>query len=260
MVPSNFHNLPKCTIDFPLEFTSEEMIALPHPINTLLRSSYLIGGSFAPDESIHSLFDISEEIAGVEVCGFLFPLETPSGSWELKVSRRLVLPEGPAGFAELFRPAAIASHFGKGISIRNESGPWAKPMCDAWGTSSLVTFPLRRERDIVGALVFGKKEHNPFTHVQIKLLWALSMQAETHLHLFDSVSTPSYYSFLDPLTHLNNKQYFDDQLGKEVLRSRRSFALPRYGWDVTPPVLPGPGGRYAAPVPGKGALEAWQIG
>jgi predicted dehydrogenase len=47
---------------------------------------------------------------------------------------------------------------------------------------------------------------------------------------------------------------------EEVLRSRRSFALPRYGWDVTPPVLPGPDGRYAAPVPGKGALEVWQMG
>jgi hypothetical protein len=46
----------------------------------------------------------------------------------------------------------------------------------------------------------------------------------------------------------------------DVLKSRRSFALPRYGWDATPPVLPGPDGRYPSPVPGKDALAVWQIG
>ena len=45
-----------------------------------------------------------------------------------------------------------------------------------------------------------------------------------------------------------------------VLRSCRSFVVPRYSWDVTPPVLPGPDGRYASPMPGKGAIDAWQMG
>jgi len=122
----------------------------------------------------------------------------------------------------LTAPALIASHFGKGISVNFESFAWAGPICEAWASRSLIAFPLRRDRDIAGALVFGKKESHPFTDVQVKLLCALSMQAESHLHRNDSAKALSYYSFIDPLTHLYNRRYFENQLEKEILRSRRT--------------------------------------
>jgi diguanylate cyclase (GGDEF)-like protein len=74
----------------------------------------------------------------------------------------------------------------------------------------------------VGALVFGKKESHPFTNVQVKLLWVLAMQAQNHLQRNESINTKSVYSFLEPLTHLYNRPYFNNQLEKEILRSRRS--------------------------------------
>lgn len=45
----------------------------------------------------------------------------------------------------------------------------------------------------------------------------------------------------------------------QVLRSRRSFALPRYAWDVEPPVRPGPDGRYPSAMPGREELARWEI-
>ena len=45
----------------------------------------------------------------------------------------------------------------------------------------------------------------------------------------------------------------------QVLSSKRSFTLPRYGFDVEPPVKPGPDGRYPAPMQGKEELAKWQI-
>ena len=229
------HEVPKCTIEFPMEFTPGELSSIFQHINTLLRSSCLIGGLFNAEESINSLFDISEEIAGAEVCGFLVPLETTSDSWELKVSRRFaMLEDDPATLSWLYAPAAIAACFGKGISFEYESGDWAASICDAWGSKSLVAFPFHRERDIAGAFVFGKKDFNPFTEVQVKLLWALSMQAESNLHRFEPAFALSYYSLIDPLTHLYNRQYFDNQLGKEILRTRRSgnnFCLMLFGID-----------------------------
>jgi hypothetical protein len=45
----------------------------------------------------------------------------------------------------------------------------------------------------------------------------------------------------------------------EAMQSRRSFALPRYGWDVEPPVKPGPDGRYPAAMQGKAELERWRL-
>jgi predicted dehydrogenase len=45
---------------------------------------------------------------------------------------------------------------------------------------------------------------------------------------------------------------------EEVMQSRRSFALPRYGWDVEPPVKPGPDGRYPTAMQGLAELEEWK--
>ncbi len=45
----------------------------------------------------------------------------------------------------------------------------------------------------------------------------------------------------------------------EIMNSERSFALPRYGWDVEPPVKPGPDGTYPAPMQGKSQKDWWRI-
>lgn len=45
----------------------------------------------------------------------------------------------------------------------------------------------------------------------------------------------------------------------EAMLSKRSYALPRYGFDVEPPVKPGPHGIYPAAMQGHAELENWQI-
>jgi hypothetical protein len=46
---------------------------------------------------------------------------------------------------------------------------------------------------------------------------------------------------------------------EDVMKSRRSFSLPRYGWDVEPPVKPGPDGRYPTAVQGGAEYDQWLI-
>jgi hypothetical protein len=46
---------------------------------------------------------------------------------------------------------------------------------------------------------------------------------------------------------------------EDVMKSQRSFALPRYGWDVEPPVKPGPDGRYPTAMQGMQELDRWRI-
>jgi len=46
---------------------------------------------------------------------------------------------------------------------------------------------------------------------------------------------------------------------EDVMNSKRSFSLPRYGWDVEPPVKPGPDGRYPTAMPGNAEYERWRI-
>ncbi|MGB7630527.1 MAG: HD domain-containing phosphohydrolase [Candidatus Deferrimicrobium sp.] len=220
--------VPRCTIDFPLDITPDEIGSLSGAVNTLLKSSYLLGATFEIDAIFNSLFDIAEEIAGVEACGLLSCMESDPTTWKVRLGRRIEVSPSPDRLPFLIAPGAIAAYFGKAVAMDPEWGGWSDPICEAWSSRSLVAFPLHSDRDIRGVIVFGKRVSHPFTPVQVKLLWALSLQAETHLHRADSGKPLSFYSFHDPLTHLYNRQYFDHQLEKEILRCRRnggSFSL-----------------------------------
>ncbi len=228
MASFDFTGLPRCTVDFPLEISPEEISSLAVPVNTLLKSSCLLGESFEPETAFDSLFDIAEEIAGVESCGYLTVPEDAPGTWELRQSRHVESSPSPEQLALLHTPASLVVQFQKPVLLDSEKEPAIQPICDAWTSRSLVAFPLRKDREIVGALVFGKQTSHPFTPVQVKLLWVLGMQAEIRLQQTESVKMPSIYSFIDPLTHLYNWGYLNHQLEKEILRARRngeSFAL-----------------------------------
>ncbi|MGE5843330.1 MAG: diguanylate cyclase domain-containing protein [Syntrophaceae bacterium] len=213
-------NIPKCTIDYPLEITSAEITDLTRQINTLLKSTYLLGISRDVEGTFQSLFDIAEEVAGVDCCGYVS--EAPDSRENEFVAMRHVNLPGDKPGELISAPAVIAKIFGKAVFLDSGKADAFLPVCEAWGAASLVAFPLQRDREIMGALVFGKRASNPFTVVQIKLLWVLAMQAENHLHQSEAVRALSFYSFLDPLTHLYNRRFFDDQLEKEILRSRRN--------------------------------------
>lgn len=44
---------------------------------------------------------------------------------------------------------------------------------------------------------------------------------------------------------------------EDVMNSKRSFTLPRYGWEVEPPVKPGPDGRYPTALQGSAEYDKW---
>ena len=222
MAALDLNHPPLCSIDFPLELTPDEIVSLSGPINTLLKSSYLLGAAFEIDAIFNSLFDIAEEIARVEACGHLRRSEVAPNGWEVAILRSPGPPPDLEHALHHIAPGAIACHFGKAVLLDPEREESFRETCDAWGSRSLLSCPIRRDRDIVGALVFGKKESHPFTNVQVKLLWVLAMQAQNHLQRNESINVESVYSFLEPLTHLYNRPYFNNQLEKEILRSRRS--------------------------------------
>jgi diguanylate cyclase (GGDEF)-like protein len=214
--------IPPCTVEFPLEITPDEISSLSGPVNTLLKSMYLLGSSSDTVSTFEALFDIAEEIAGVEACGMLTSVENAPGSWKLMVGRRIDSSPQPDRLPYLVAPAAIAAHFDKAVSMDPDWGIWARPICESWSSRSLYAFPLRRDREVIGVLVFGKRDSHPFANVEVKLLWALSLQAENQLQRSESVKAYAVYSYLDPLTHLFNRRHFDLHLDKEILRSRRA--------------------------------------
>ena len=74
----------------------------------------------------------------------------------------------PERLTLLRAPASLGVQFQKPVLLDSETEPAFQPLCDAWSSRSLVAFPLRKDREIVGALVFGKRSSHPFTPVQVK--------------------------------------------------------------------------------------------
>lgn len=85
-----------------------------------------------------------------------------------------------------------------------------------------------------------------------------SMYDNEHKALFEAVRTgkpindgqsmchSSMLSILGEMVCCTGKQMTWEQ----VMKSELSYALPRYGWDVEPPIKPGPDGHYPAILPG----------
>ncbi len=219
MKPVDINDFSQCKIDFPLEFSPEEIATLATPINTLLKCNYIIGTSLDVTEAFQTLFDIAFEITDVDCCAYI-SAPPNSDDFEIVVSRHLSLE--PGGKESLFLPAALAKSFNKGIHLESGKNSQTFQACQELHVSSLVAYPLRKNLDFIGALAFGKKKSNPFTPVEMKLLWVLSGHAENLVLQGDAMKTLSFYSFLDPLTHLYNRRYFDDLLEKEITRSQRN--------------------------------------
>ena len=213
------HLFPHCTFDEPIDLSAEELASASGRINILLKSNYLVGASRDSDSSIHSLFDIAEEIAGVERCAYILGGNDENG-FQVVAVRGISYAGDPANFP--FDPVRIARHFGKVVLLDGEQVEEFAGFCRRWESRSLVAYPLLKNGEFEGALVFGKKESHPFTKSQIRLLWFLALQAESMILQKEAVKTLSFYSFLDPLTHLYNRRFFDNQIEKEIFRSRRN--------------------------------------
>src|SRR3989304_10555758 len=114
MNPMDFQDIPKCTFEHPFDLTPSEISSLTHHINILLKSTFLIGISKDIEGTFQSLFDIAEEIAGVECCAYLSE-DPASGQLETVVSRHI--PPKTGQDPSLFTPGGSSRHFGKVIQM-----------------------------------------------------------------------------------------------------------------------------------------------
>ena len=88
-----------------------------------------------------------------------------------------------------------------------------------------------------------------------------------HRELFDSIRSGNpindghYMCLSSMLAIISQMASYSGQMidWDKAMHSNRSFALPRYGWDVEPPVTPDQDGIYPTAMPGKEELERWQL-
>lgn len=219
MTSEHLSKMNHCIVDDPLEFTSAEIATLHQSIGRLLRIAPLCGALQEMEPVCQAIFDTGAEIGSAECSAYISGNQSLN-NFEVVACRNLDPPLDRT--TEFFAPAALASHFGKVIHLDSEKDPGLLPVCKVWQSASLVAFPLRLGHETAGTLVFGRKNGQPFSLLEIKLLSALASQAEFFLVHSESMRAITYYSHMDPLTHLQNRQYFNDQLEREIFRSRRN--------------------------------------
>jgi len=140
--------VPHCTIDFPLEISPEEIGSLSKPVNTLLKSSYLLGATFEIDAIFNSLFDIAEEISEWRHAVSCLASKATPHPGRSASARRIVIHPSPDRLPFLIAPGAIAARFGKAVSLdpdwvsgpplsarRGHPVPWWHSPCIATATS-----------------------------------------------------------------------------------------------------------------------------
>ena len=88
-----------------------------------------------------------------------------------------------------------------------------------------------------------------------------------HQELFDSIRTARpinnghYMTLSSALAIVAQMACYSGEMipWADALKSQRSFSLPRYAWDVEPPVKPAPDGQYPTAMQGKAEFERWRM-
>ncbi len=89
--------------------------------------------------------------------------------------------------------------------------------------SSLAILPLYRRGEYIGAMALGSVDSDRFeARLSTEFLDRLALIAGVCFENTISIEVLKRTSFIDPLTRINNRRYFDQRLGEEVDRSLRS--------------------------------------
>jgi diguanylate cyclase (GGDEF)-like protein len=89
--------------------------------------------------------------------------------------------------------------------------------------SSLAILPLYRRGEYIGAMALGSLDSDRFeSRLSTEFLDRLALIAGVCFENTISIEVLKRTSFIDPLTRINNRRYFDQRLGEEVDRSLRS--------------------------------------
>lgn len=89
--------------------------------------------------------------------------------------------------------------------------------------SSLAILPLYRRGEYIGAMALGSLDSDRFeARLSTEFLDRLALIAGVCFENTISIEVLKRTSFIDPLTRINNRRYFDQRLGEEVDRSLRS--------------------------------------
>ncbi len=168
----------------------------------------------------------------------------PTKAWGMGGRQVCVEPQ----YGDVFDHQAIVREHANGVRIfgfcRDIPGCYGNNSNVIFGTKGRAFSPSRCS--IEGAKPWRYKGPKP------------SMYDVEHKELFEAVragkpvNNGDYMCLCAELGILSQMAAYTGQevTWEQLQKAKFSYSLPRYGWDVTPPVKPGPNGQYPAALPG----------
>lgn len=158
-------------------------------------------------------------------------------------------------FGDQFDHQAVVFEYPNGVRVFG----FTRDQRECYNNTSDIFFGTKGRCDLLAHRITGK------THWQYDRPKPKNMYDLEHEALFDAIRTGKPINNGDYMCLSSRLAvaaqmacYTGNMIGwGDALQSKRSFALPRYGWDVEPPVKPGPDGRYPTAMQGRAELDKW---
>jgi predicted dehydrogenase len=157
-------------------------------------------------------------------------------------------------FGDQFDHHAVVFEYDQGVRVFG----YCRDQLECWNETSDFIIGTKGRCNLLGYTIEGER---PWKYTGPRA----NMYDVEHQELFNSIRRAQpvnngHYMCLSSALGIVAQMacYTGDLIAwDEAMKSRRSYSLPRYGWDVEPPVKPGPDGRYPTAMPGKKEFEKW---
>ncbi|HSH68426.1 MAG TPA: sensor domain-containing diguanylate cyclase, partial [Deferrisomatales bacterium] len=215
------HSVPEdCFLNLPAEITPELARTFPEKINLLLQTQ-LLGRSVTDlDSALRLVLDLVGELLGFDRAAILWAEEDEP--LQLRASRGFDGPAPVPLLRELVPMATVASRSRPLLAtpVRCDH-PVVHQLLVKAEASSLLSVPLHLEGQVQGALQLLRGTGTPFSVEEAHLLRVFTLGVEVMLEDLQHSIQPKSYAFLDRVTGLFNRRYFEQQLERELDRARR---------------------------------------
>ncbi len=176
----------------------------------------------------------------------------PKKIWGMGGRQTCIAPK----FGDQFDHQAVVVEYGNGVRVYG----FTRDQQECFNNVSDTIFGTKGRCDLLSFTITGEKN------------WRFEGDREDmydveHRQLFEAIRSGKpinngHYMCLSSQLAVAAQMacYSGSVLGwEDAIQSKRSFALPRYGWDIEPPVRPGPDGRYPSAMQGNAELDKWKI-
>jgi len=159
-------------------------------------------------------------------------------------------------YGDQFDHQAVVFEYANGVRVFG----YCRDQEQCWNTTSDIIMGTKGRCNLLGYRIEGEK---PWRYEGPRA----NMYDVEHAELFDSIrkgepiNNGQYMCLSSALGVMAQIACYTGQMISwgQLMDSQRSFSLPRYGWDVEPPVRPGADGRYDTAMQGEAEVDKWKI-